>query len=789
MGVVLGFTLALGSSGAQTARAGGDAASGQDHLPGSSLLVTQDNLIELSVRQWNEFLLRQIEEGRAARTRYWRRDLSSPEAFERSVQANRDRLRRWIGVVNKRLPNPVFEITGTLEQRGVVADTPTHAVLAVRWPVLEGVWGEGLLLQPKGRVRASVVLLPDADQLPEELAGFGGGRREKSLGRRLAESGVRVVIPVLVDRGTKYSGDERLRVFTNQSHREWIYRPAAEMGRHIIGYEVEKVFSALEALRAGSDQVVPAGVIGYGEGGLIALQAAALDPRIASAWVSGYFQPRERVWTEPLYRNVWQLLTEFGDAEIAALLASRTLVVEHSAGPDRPWREPPERAPGSARSAAPGSIAPPRFDDVRREWERALALIGPEFRKKFSLVQGAAGEVVPFGSEPGLKAFLSGLGVGETAPGGLVEPIVGSVPDPVARQRRTVGELMEHVHMLARMAEYDREDFFWSKMKPASPAAWSEAVKPFRRRFAEDVIGEFPATGAPINARTRLLPQYDNPRWSSYEVVLGVLPGVITWGYLLLPKDLAPGERRPVVVAQHGAGGQPASLLAGSDQPAFAAYQAFAARLADRGFVVYCPYNPNTVAGEEFRQLHRKGNLVGKTVFSVITANHRRVLEWLVQQPFVDPPRIGFYGLSYGGKTAMRVPALLEGYCLSICSGDFNDYVPKMTTTHYDKNPFAYTIAYETTEFNLANTFNYAEMAALIAPRPFMVEHGYKDRVAPLEWAAAEYSRVARLYFRLGIPERTSMEYFDGPHMIHGQGTFDFLHRYLNWPKRPSGAN
>ena len=42
------------------------------------------------------------------------------------------------------------------------------------------------------------------------------------------------------------------------------------------------------------------------------------------------------------------------------------------------------------------------------------------------------------------------------------------------------------------------------------------------------------------------------------------------------------------------------------------------------------------------------------------------------------------------------------------------------------------------TEFNLANTFNYAEMAAIIAPRPFMVEHGYKDRVAPLEWAAAE---------------------------------------------------
>jgi hypothetical protein len=28
--------------------------------------------------------------------------------------------------------------------------------------------------------------------------------------------------------------------------------------------------------------------------------------------------------------------------------------------------------------------------------------------------------------------------------------------------------------------------------------------------------------------------------------------------------------------------------------------------------------------------------------------------------PFVDPDRIGFYGLSYGGKTAMRVPLFIE---------------------------------------------------------------------------------------------------------------------------------
>ena len=40
-----------------------------------------------------------------------------------------------------------------------------------------------------------------------------------------------------------------------------------------------------------------------------------------------------------------------------------------------------------------------------------------------------------------------------------------------------------------------------------------------------------------------------------------------------------------------------------------------------------------------------------------------------------------YYGLSYGGKTAMRVPPLVTDYCLSICSADFNEWVDKNAST------------------------------------------------------------------------------------------------------------
>ena len=32
------------------------------------------------------------------------------------------------------------------------------------------------------------------------------------------------------------------------------------------------------------------------------------------------------------------------------------------------------------------------------------------------------------------------------------------------------------------------------------------------------------------------------------------------------------------------------------------------------------------------------------------------------------------------------------------------------------------------------------------------------------------------------VEARTEIEFFDGPHEIHGVGTFDFLHHHLKWP-------
>src|SRR5688572_26707848 len=347
-----------------------------------------------------QFYQTQIDASVAQRADLWKRDFSSPAAYEASIEPNRARLRRIVGLVEQR---PTVEhgpeLVATVDRPALRADTATHTVRAVRWRAFSHVWAEGLLLEPKSPVVARIVALPDADQTPELLAGLtsGGGATQPFAGR-LAAAGCQVLIPVLIDRSDEFSGNPAV-AFTNQPHREWIWRQAYQMGRHLIGYEVQKVLAAVDWFaRLNSETPAPIGVAGYGEGGLLALHSAALDRRIGAVLVSGHFDSRQGIAEEPVYRDVFGLLTEFGDAELAGLVVPRGVVIEHSAAPD--VSGPPSRRPGRRLSAAPGPIVTPDFARVRAEVARAEGLSAGEgvIRPRIALIAGPSGGRVPAGS-------------------------------------------------------------------------------------------------------------------------------------------------------------------------------------------------------------------------------------------------------------------------------------------------------------------------------------------------------------------------------------------------------
>lgn len=749
-------------------------------LPGTKPLETKGDLASDMVAGIDRFLLRKIDESVAKRNRHWNRDSSNPQKYTASVAPNRVRLAKIIGAQDERHPIHDLEYVHSTSQPLLVGKHDDVEVAAVRWPVVRGVQGEGLLLRPSQLgpdPGACVVVIPDADQTPEQLAGVSPGiEPARQFARRLAESGCLVIVPALIDRSDTHSAVGKRA--TNLPHREFLYRPAYEMGRHIIGYEVQKVLALIDWFASQRTPNRKIGIAGYGEGGLVTLYAAALDPRIDAALVSGYFNSRQDLWQEPIYRNVFGLLDQFGDAELASLIAPRALIVEACRGPNVDG--PPPARDGRRNSAAPGHLNTPDLQDVQAELARASSLVGDlEMPHPFTLVAAAQGKGQP-GSTQAVQKFLAALDE-EIALAPLGEELAllrkNVARETAARQKRLFDQINADTQQLMRESEYVR-DAFWAKADRGARdvAKWQTSTESYRDHFYNEVIGRFDEPRLPPNPRTR--PIYDEPHYTGYEVTLDVFPDVFAAGILLVPKNLSAGERRPVVVCQHGLEGRPTDLA--DPGTINTSYNQYGCRLAERGFVVYAPQNPY-IFRDRFRSLQRKANPLGKSLFSIIVPQHQQLVDWLSSLDFVDPQRIAFYGLSYGGKTAMRVPAIETRYCLSICSADFDEWIWKNVSTRA-RYSYVGTGEYEMFEFDLGHTYNYAEMAALIAPRPFMVERGHRDGVAPDPWVAYEYAKVRLLYADLRIPERTAIEFFDGPHTIHGVGTFEFLHRHLNWP-------
>src|SRR6266404_527861 len=132
-------------------------------------LTMQGDLSEQMVAGIQQFLLRQIDESITNRAKFWHRDFSSAQAYERSIETNRARLRERIGAFDPRLPVREIEYVSSGESPALVGANNQYAVFAVRWPLFAGVYGEGLLVVPRPTPIASVVVLPDADQTPEML--------------------------------------------------------------------------------------------------------------------------------------------------------------------------------------------------------------------------------------------------------------------------------------------------------------------------------------------------------------------------------------------------------------------------------------------------------------------------------------------------------------------------------------------------------------------------------------------------------------------------------------------
>ena len=204
----------------------------------------------------------------------------------------------------------------------------------------------------------------------------------------------------------------------------------------------------------------------------MALYAAALDPRIQGTLASGYFQPRERVFEETVDRNIYGQLREFGDAEIASLIAPRSLVIEACRGP--------EVTQGQG-DAARGTLRTPSLDEVRAEFSKAADYYRQLQRGDQLALIASDNGAGPAGATAALDHFLKRLGISQALPrkpGPLRDHRRGY--DAQERQRQMFRQWVTHVQTHLRQSRFRRRAF-WSAAAATSIEQWRQSTTPYRK--------------------------------------------------------------------------------------------------------------------------------------------------------------------------------------------------------------------------------------------------------------------------------------------------------------------
>lgn len=252
----------------------------------------------------------------------WKRDYSSIEAFEKSVEANRE---RWREVVRP----PALPSSGALER---AAHAPLSDIGAEWWRLQIGeLAAEGIFARPSGITAGQrvplVIIQHGIGSFPERTFGLndtGGGYH--AYAREVVKNGFAVLVPMNLRSVERRNRIERLCRLANLS------LPGIEFVR------MQRLLdSALNEPGVDSKRV---GMWGLSLGGLATMFWMPLEPRIRVGVCSGWFNHRRNKMVIPDSRYSCFLetkeehaffdgwLLEFTDADAVSLICPRPFQVQ-----------------------------------------------------------------------------------------------------------------------------------------------------------------------------------------------------------------------------------------------------------------------------------------------------------------------------------------------------------------------------------------------------------------------------------------------------------------------------
>ena len=266
-------------------------------------------------------------------------------------------------------------------------------------------------------------------------------------------------------------------------------------------------------------------------------------------------------------------------------------------------------------------------------------------------------------------------------------------------------------------------------------------------------------------------------------------PGVIMPMYVLIPSD--PGGPYPVVLAPHGhASGGKLAIAGCREVPGIAEsivqynYD-YGVQFVRAGFITFCQ---DARGSGERREHHEKGHPMnsscqwlnnmalplGQTVTGMCTWDLHRLIDYVQTREDCIPNLIGCAGFSGGGLQTLWASALDKRIKCAVISGYLYGHKESLLDM--------YTNCSCNYVPHLCEYVDMGDIAALIAPRPLLVETGTKDPLNGASGLANVRSQVRttrKAYRLLDAGRMLKHDVFEGGHRFNGVKAIPWMKRHL----------
>jgi cephalosporin-C deacetylase-like acetyl esterase len=308
---------------------------------------------------------------------------------------------------------------------------------------------------------------------------------------------------------------------------------------------------------------------------------------------------------------------------------------------------------------------------------------------------------------------------------------------------------------------------------------WTSRREEYRKQLLE-MLGL-----DPLPEKTDLKPvvtgKVEHDEFTVEKLYFQSRPGLYVTGNLYVPKELK--NRAPAILYVCGHGNEKKN---GVSYGSKSVYQHHGGWFARNGYVCLII---DTLQLGEIEGLHhgtyREGMwwwlCRGYTPAGVEAWNCVRALDYLQSRPEVDGERIGVTGRSGGGAYSWWIAAIDERIKAAVpVAGitDLHNHVVDGTVEGHCDCMF------------MVNTYqwDYAQVAAMVAPRPLLISNTDKDRIFPLEGVVRVHEKVRNIYRLYGAADKLGLQITEGPHKdtqelhLHAFVWFD---RYLKGENKP----